>query len=159
MVLRAGVLNVRIFKLQKRALRIITNSKYNAHTEPLFKNLNLLKIKDIFDIECLKFWYKFVNKKLPNYFRTFFMRNNEMYDIETRNHDSIHSFLTRTTGARHVLRHHIPGLIEKYPSCIVDKSRTHSITVFVGHIKHFMVESYSYDCLVMDCYICNSGTR
>ena len=29
----------RIFKLQKRALRILTDSKYNAHTEPLFKEL------------------------------------------------------------------------------------------------------------------------
>ena len=27
----------RIFKLQKRTLRIMKNSKYNAHTEPLFK--------------------------------------------------------------------------------------------------------------------------
>ena len=28
----------RIFKLQKRALRIMTNSKYNAHTDPIFKS-------------------------------------------------------------------------------------------------------------------------
>ena len=28
-------------KLQKRALRIMTNSRYNAHTEPLFKQLHL----------------------------------------------------------------------------------------------------------------------
>ena len=41
----------RIFKLQKRALRCITNSKFNAHTVPLFKQLNLLKIDDIFFIE------------------------------------------------------------------------------------------------------------
>ena len=27
----------------------MTNSKYNAHTEPLFKSLKLLIIKDIFD--------------------------------------------------------------------------------------------------------------
>ena len=27
----------------------MTNSKYNAHTEPLFKSLKLLKIIDIFD--------------------------------------------------------------------------------------------------------------
>ena len=26
----------------------MTNSKYNAHTDPLFKSLKLLKIKDIF---------------------------------------------------------------------------------------------------------------
>ena len=35
----------RLFKLQKRAVRTITNSSYNAHTEPIFKSLNLLKIK------------------------------------------------------------------------------------------------------------------
>ena len=40
----------RMFKLQKRALRIMTNSKYNAHTEPLFKELELLKVKNIFDL-------------------------------------------------------------------------------------------------------------
>ena len=52
----------RISKLQKRALRIMTNSRYNAHTEPLFKRLYLLKVKDIFDVQCMKFWYKFVKK-------------------------------------------------------------------------------------------------
>ena len=30
----------RILKLQKKAARILSASKYNAHTEPLFKNLN-----------------------------------------------------------------------------------------------------------------------
>ena len=55
----------RIFKLQKRAVRIMTNSKYNSHTEPLFKELKLLKIFDIFKIQCMKFWYKFKNKTLP----------------------------------------------------------------------------------------------
>ena len=38
----------RIFKLQKHAVRIMTNSKYNSHTEPLFKESKLLKISDIF---------------------------------------------------------------------------------------------------------------
>ena len=38
----------KIFKLQKKAIRIISLAKYNAHTEPLFKTLNLLKMNDIF---------------------------------------------------------------------------------------------------------------
>ena len=74
----------RIFKLQKRALRIMTNSKYNAHTEPLFKELEMLKVSDIFDVQRMKFWYKFVNKSLPGYFGTMFTFNNELYQIETR---------------------------------------------------------------------------
>ena len=91
----------RISKLQKRALRIMTNSRYNAHTEPLFKQLHLLKVKDTFEIQCLKFWYKYMNNKLPNYFRNKFTYNHE---IETRNHDRLHLYPTRTSGARNVLR-------------------------------------------------------
>ena len=36
-----------IHTIQKRAIRIIAASKYNAHTGPLFKQLNLLKACDI----------------------------------------------------------------------------------------------------------------
>ena len=43
----------RLSKLQKPAIRMMTNSKYNTHTDPLFKSLNLLKIKDIFDVQCM----------------------------------------------------------------------------------------------------------
>ena len=53
----------RIFKLQKRALRKMTNSKYNT-TEPLFKVLEMLKVKNIFDVQCMKFWYEFVNNSI-----------------------------------------------------------------------------------------------
>ena len=38
----------RLEKLQKRAVCIISFSKYNCHTYPLFKKLNLLKLKDLF---------------------------------------------------------------------------------------------------------------
>ena len=55
----------RIFKLQKVTLRIMTNSKYNAHTDPIFKGLEMLKVKDIFDVQCLKLWYKFVITNCP----------------------------------------------------------------------------------------------
>ena len=44
-------------KLQKRAVPIITNSSYNAHTDPLFKKVDLLKVKDIFQLNVLKLYY------------------------------------------------------------------------------------------------------
>ena len=46
-----GYENEKIFKLQKKAIRLISLAKYNAHTEPLFKTLNLLKINDIFTLK------------------------------------------------------------------------------------------------------------
>ena len=46
-ILLWGSKTSRIFKIQKQAVRAITGSKYNAHTDPLFKSLNLLKIRNI----------------------------------------------------------------------------------------------------------------
>ena len=59
----------RIFKLQKKAIRMISLAKYNAHTEPLFKTLNLLKINDIFTSSQLKFYYKFLKNDLPHFLK------------------------------------------------------------------------------------------
>ena len=58
----------RIEKLQKRFVRIISSSKYNAHSEPLFKALDILKIEHLFSQSCLKFVYKFKKSQLPKYF-------------------------------------------------------------------------------------------
>ena len=35
------------FKITKKAVRIMSNSEYLAHSEPLFKTLKLLKIEDL----------------------------------------------------------------------------------------------------------------
>ena len=40
----------RLHLLQNKALRLISNSNYNAHTEPIHKNLRLLKLTDMFPI-------------------------------------------------------------------------------------------------------------
>ena len=50
----------RILKLQKAA-RILNASKYIAHTQPLFKNLKLLKIEHILKLHGLKLYYKFIH--------------------------------------------------------------------------------------------------
>ena len=54
-----------IHKIQTRAIRIIAASKYNAHTEPLFKKLNLLKACDICKLQELKCYHKLINRQQP----------------------------------------------------------------------------------------------
>ena len=43
-----GSVNNRVSKLQKRAVRIISKEFRLSHTDPIFKELNLLKINDIY---------------------------------------------------------------------------------------------------------------
>ena len=127
---------------------MMTNSKYSAHTEPLFKQLHLLKVKDIFDVQCLKFWYKFVNKKLPNYFRGMFKYNYELHEIGTRGHDQLHLYPTRTSGARNVLRHHIPELLNEFPKYLIERIKTYSLFSIFYNIKCYLIDLYDYDCSI-----------
>ena len=53
--------------IQKRAIRQICNAKFNSHTEPLFKKLNLLKLHDIFNVNSAKLYAKVVENSLPTY--------------------------------------------------------------------------------------------
>ena len=47
-ILAWGSTSIRPLKLQKKAVRVISCSKFNAHTDPIFKKLSLLKVSDIY---------------------------------------------------------------------------------------------------------------
>ena len=146
----------RLFKLPKHALtiRILTDSKHNAHTEPLFRDFKLLKLDGIFF--SIKFFNKFTNNTLPKYFCSLCRYKRHIYEIETRNHNQVHLFPTRTHSVKHVLRHHIPKLIDKFPRYITDRIGTHSIKAFSRHLKSHIIDSYSSVCSDSQCYVCNN---
>ena len=54
--------------LQKRALRIVKNTDYVAHSEPICKDLHLLKMPDMFRFALWKSNFKLMNNKLLPYF-------------------------------------------------------------------------------------------
>ena len=54
-------------KIKKKAMWILTLSKYNSYTEPLFRKLHILKIDDLLKLHELKFYLKYMHQKLPAY--------------------------------------------------------------------------------------------
>ena len=62
--------------LQKKAIRIISNASYNAHTVPLFKDLEILPIKEQAIYSSLTLMYDYVNLKLPGSFDNVWETNN-----------------------------------------------------------------------------------
>ena len=71
----------KIFKIQKNSLRIMTRAGFNAHTSPLFKSLDILKISDqITLLNCL-FVHDYFNGKLPKSFDNTFTKLSEVPDM------------------------------------------------------------------------------
>ena len=60
-----------VSKLQKKSIRLITDSEYLAHSEPLFKEFELLKIEDLYKLKILKFYYNLSYGLLPSYFNCY----------------------------------------------------------------------------------------
>ena len=72
--------------LQKKCLRAITGSKLFAHTDPLFKAISILKIEDIFKINKIKLYFKYIKIILPFYFQSLMFQEN-VHRYGTRNCD------------------------------------------------------------------------
>ena len=61
----------KVFRLQKRAMRLISNSEYLSPTKPLFEKFNTLNIFDMYTKEVAIFVFKYKNNMLPVSFDNF----------------------------------------------------------------------------------------
>jgi len=148
-------------KIQKRALRIINNTSYNAHTEPLFKKNQILKLTHLKLLNELSFCFKLENFSLPNYFQSDFVFRNE----QIHNYNTLHSRMFRTPAIKHNfakknLRFRITQTYNNCPTIIIHKITTHSLKGFLNYVKNYYLDSYSNICSIEGCYICNrAGLR
>ena len=131
----------RLFKLQKRAVRTISCSRYNAHTEPIFKKLKILKIQDIYNLFLLKYYHKFINGTLPRYFGNILSPHGHHYDTRGSN-DPVHP-RTRTSIANKSVRNHLPEFLEIVPKLVTEKVHTHSFHVFF-HLQQKLLSKPLY---------------
>ena len=169
----------RLIKLQKKAVRLISKSKYNAHTSPIFKSLGLLKVTDIFKLSCMKLYFKYENNMLPSYFNHLF-NNNQAQQTERprrvasapRRYDetehniptltpTIPIIVTNTKFSRLCIRYIIPDLInENYlPEIVISKILTHSFKGFTQYAKKYIINNYETNCNIVNCYICTSNNN
>ena len=119
----------RVYGLQKNAIRIITKSKFNAHTEPLFRELALLKVNHIFQLQCLNLYYNITNGRTPAFFLSMFVWNATVHSYQTRHRGDIHTPLN-TTFAQNCIRQYVPRLITTMPVLVISKVNTHSYIGF-----------------------------
>ena len=72
-------------KLQNRAARIVTNSPYDAHSEPLIQKLGWPTIKQLIESETAKVVYKALHNEAPDYLKGLFHRLSDTQSRVLRN--------------------------------------------------------------------------
>ena len=144
-----------IHKVQKRALRIISDNKFNAHTEPICRAERLLKVKEIYRLGIYKFYYKLINNHLPHYFQDFtptFSDGANQYSLRNpiRQIPRI-----KYEFPRHSLRYKLIGTLNNTSETIIEMAISQSQKNVIAYIKNDMIATYRDCCDIPNCYICS----
>ena len=127
--------------LQKRAIRYISHSHYNAHTEPLFKQLNILKISEIYHQQIATFMYDYHTGKLPHSFHNAFTYTSQISNSHsTRNTHPFYPLTATSTYASKLPPHTFPTIANIYATQILNSNnKTH----FKKSLKRKLLTMYS----------------
>ena len=138
-----------IFKIQKKAIRTLTNQTYIAHSEPLFKELGL----------------NLSNELLPPYFNLYqtiishSQHSTPRYALRPSARPLIrlprinHTFAE--TRVLYQLIHLLNLTHEHTPEILIKiNEKNHSYFGFGWYVKQKYLEKYTYDCMLDICYSC-----
>ena len=84
-----------IFNLQKKAVRAISFQPRMSPSLPVFNDLKLLKLSEIFELRLLTFVFDSVNKTSPSCFHDFFLFSSSVHQYATRQASQGDLFMSR----------------------------------------------------------------
>ena len=94
--------------LQKKCMRIITSSDYDSHSNPLFIDLKILKVRELIKLQQLKLAYEYWNGIIPNDLKSLFHSSKDTHSTNlvlksnSKNCLSLPSVKTLHSGSRSV---------------------------------------------------------
>ena len=94
--------------LQKRIIRIITGSKRLSHTDPLFRELGLLKLQDVNKFMIGKFMFRWYHNELPNIFYDKFEYVRNVHGYGTRQKDHLYISKVKTERGKNKITYRGP---------------------------------------------------
>ena len=141
--------------IQKKALRIVANKDFIAHTEPICKELHLLKVPDMYQLSLWKFYFKLMNGKLPLYFEFMKPTIPVICDYYQIRRPVFHQPKINHDFAEHLVEYQMINLLNDNDSFLyVSKVQTHSFEGFKFYIKKKMIDSYKDHCILTNCESC-----
>ena len=125
--------------LQKKAIRIISNVDYLAHSSKLFFNLKLLKLDDIMTFQLGTFMYKLKYNKLPSAIPHMFVTNENIHSHNTRNKNGYLILNVRTNCRKFTVSYAGPILWNSFPQKL---RQLPSEVLFTRKLKYILLATY-----------------
>ena len=105
--------------LQKRIIRIISKNGVDVHTNPLFKSLTILKLKDIYSLHLGKFMFSLKNNSVPSSFSRSILRSNQVHGYNRLSSNKFYIPFCRTNIRKFSVFYQDPVFFNKLKAFIV----------------------------------------
>ena len=132
----------KVFRLQKKAIRVVTKSAYNAHTAPLFSRTGILHLHDLHHVELLKLMFDVINLVAPSKISDYYTFIADIHQHNTPQSTGIHITERRTQTANASILHSGPKL---WSSMSNEIKQLQSRNVFKRRIKGHYLNDYKSD--------------
>ena len=93
-----------IYLLQKKVVRAIAFKSFSSPSTPIFSELKILKLYDLFELKLLSFVYESVNMISPVFFHSFFETVTVVHQYDTRQASKGDIFMTQENTLQYGLR-------------------------------------------------------
>lgn len=145
-----------IYKLQKRAIRVLAFQPYISHTTPLFKQLKILQVHDLYKVQLYKLYFKANYDLLPSYFNAF----RPQYTVDVQNNYNLRRNTIRLPLLKRVFveestRYQYLLLLKLTPTNDLNRTNNPSMSEFIQHFKTFFLDNYDPICHILNCYVCH----
>ena len=138
--------------LQKKAVRILAFKPYISHSTPIFKDLKILQLEDLYTMQLYKFYYKNTNNLLPSYFSSFTPFYNN-HDHNLRN-NILRLPMTRHEYFVQCTKYQLLKLIRETPQDDLNRCTQLNIIQFSAYFKYSIINNYNPLCNLKKCYVC-----
>ena len=129
----------KLLKLQKWALRTISNSHYRSHSSPLFAKYNIINVFDTYNLELGVFMFKYSTDALPSAFVNFFIKRSEIHNYHTRFKNDYNQTRNKKTFSDQSVKTYGPIL---WNSLNENIKKSNSIKHFKNQYKNHLLSDY-----------------
>ena len=131
-----------VILLQKRVVRAISFEHFTSSSTPIFFNLKILKLHDLFKLKLLSFAYDCVNKTSPSCFHSLFPLAGSFHQYGTRQVGKHDIYITRKNTLQYGLRSVRYFGAECWNTITMHIKSSPTVCSFRQQLKTFLLNNY-----------------
>ena len=142
-----------LYKIQKRALRLVNESHHIKHCDPMFANIQCLKVRDMYRLACARQAIKFFSSNLPTANMECFQQRETVYKI--RGTAGVKTLTVPSVSCQQVEKMCCTNIPLLWNNEVPNDLKSLQELSFVNTYKEHILQQYrAFHCNIENCFSC-----